>query len=136
MAGNRTRISLERIAINIDDARIPDNEGNQPIDQPIIDGAPNAHWSSLPIKAILGAWEEGAIPAEISQTAGTYVCNHVFFGLMHTLESQAGVRGGFIHVPRPTSEFGMEQMIAALTSAIDISVQNQRDVRRVGGEIS
>ncbi|MFE4837681.1 pyroglutamyl-peptidase I [Arthrobacter sp. NPDC056691] len=98
-AGGRGRVSLERVAINCDDAPIPDNDGNQPVDRPVVQGAPAAYFTSLPIKAALVAVEKAGIPAEVSQTAGTYVCNHTFYALMHELASRPGVRGGFVHVP-------------------------------------
>lgn len=98
-AGGRAQIGLERVAINVDDARIADNAGAQPIDEAVIAGGPAAYFSGLPIKATLAALREAGIPAEVSQTAGTFVCNHVFYGLMHALRNVHGVRGGFIHIP-------------------------------------
>jgi pyroglutamyl-peptidase len=97
-AGGRASMSLERVAINIDDARIPDNAGARPIDTEIVAGGPAAYFTGLPIKSMLAALHEAGIPAEVSQTAGTYVCNHVFYGLMHALRSRK-VRGGFVHIP-------------------------------------
>lgn len=99
-AGGRADISVERVAINVDDARIPDNAGRQPIDEPIVSGGPAAYWSSLPIKAIVAGLRERGIPASVSQTAGTYVCNHVFYGLAHLIATEyPSMRGGFIHIP-------------------------------------
>lgn len=101
-AGGRNALSLERVAININDARIADNAAAQPVDTPVVAGAPAAYFSTLPIKAMLAALQREGIAAEISQTAGTFVCNHVFYGLMHALATQRGfkkTRGGFIHVP-------------------------------------
>ena len=98
-AGGRAQLSLERVAINVDDARIPDNAGAAPIDEPIAADGPAAYFATLPIKAMLAALREAGIPAEVSQTAGTYVCNHVFYGLMHALRATPGVRGGFLHIP-------------------------------------
>lgn len=98
-AGGRSQLSLERIAINIDDARIPDNAGARPIDEPVVADGPAAYFSDLPIKAMLAALRAAGLPAEVSQTAGTYVCNHVFYGLMHALRRSPGVRGGFVHIP-------------------------------------
>src|SRR6476620_8430204 len=98
-AGGRARVSLERVAINCDDAPIPDNAGNQPVDRPVVPGGPAAYFTSLPVKAALLAVETAGIPAEVSQTAGTYVCNHTFYALMHELASRPGIRGGFVHVP-------------------------------------
>lgn len=97
-AGGRASISLERVAINVDDARIPDNAGARPIDTEIVAGGPAAYFTGLPIKAMLAALHEAGIPAEVSQSAGTYVCNHVFYGLMHALRNRR-TRGGFVHIP-------------------------------------
>ncbi|PTM53326.1 pyroglutamyl-peptidase I [Desmospora activa] len=99
-AGGRTAITPERVAINLEDARIPDNEGNQPVDQPVVKGGPVAYWSTLPIKRMVQTMREEGIPAAISHTAGTYVCNHLFYGLMHEINhSNRPLRGGFIHIP-------------------------------------
>ena len=98
-AGGRAGLSLERIAINVDDARIPDNAGAQPVDTPVVGGGPAAYFTGLPVKAMRMALDAAGIPASVSQTAGTFVCNHVFYGLMHALRRRKGVRGGFIHVP-------------------------------------
>jgi pyroglutamyl-peptidase len=98
-AGGRADLTMERVAINVDDARIPDNAGAQPIDQAVVRRAPAAYFSKLPIKAMVLAMQQAGLPASVSQTAGTFVCNHVFFGLMHALRRRVGVRGGFMHVP-------------------------------------
>src|SRR5690606_37700984 len=90
LAGSRRDITVERVALNIDDARIPDNAGCRPIDQPVVAGAPCAYWSTLPIKAIVVALQEAGIAASVSQSAGTFVCNHVFYGLAHRLASRRG----------------------------------------------
>lgn len=97
-AGGRATMALERVAINVDDARIPDNAGVQPIDTRIVDDGPAAYFTGLPIKAMLAALNDAGIPVEVSQTAGTYVCNHVFYGLMHALRNRR-IRGGFVHIP-------------------------------------
>jgi len=98
-AGDRSQLSFERVAINIDDARIPDNAGAQPVDAPIIAGGAPAYFSRLPIKAMLATLQQADIPAEISHSAGTYVCNHVFYGLMHAIADRPDIRGGFLHIP-------------------------------------
>ena len=99
-AGGRPDITIERVAINVDDARIADNEGNQPIDVPVAEEGPAAYWSTLPMKAIVKRLQEEGIPASVSQTAGTFVCNHLFYGLMHELEKRdKKIKGGFIHIP-------------------------------------
>lgn len=98
-AGSRPQISLERVAINLIDARIPDNTGAQPIDSPVIPGGPAAYFSTLPLKAMLMALRENGIPAEISHTAGTYVCNQVFYVLLHAMREHPEIPAGFVHVP-------------------------------------
>jgi pyroglutamyl-peptidase len=98
LAAGRAEISVERVAINVDDARIPDNAGGQPVDTPVVEGGPAAWFSTLPVKAIVAALREAGLPAAVSQTAGTFVCNHVFYGLQHRLAG-TGVRSGFVHVP-------------------------------------
>jgi len=111
-AQGRCDFSIERVAINVDDARVADNAGAQPVDQPVVPGAPAAYFSTLPIKAVVAALRAAGLPASVSQTAGTYVCNHVFYGLMHALDdvnrasSAIGdvngarpARGGFMHLP-------------------------------------
>ena len=99
-AGGRTELSLELVAINVDDARIPDNDGQQPIDRPVVAGGPAAYFATLPIKAAVRALRDAGLPAAVSNTAGTFVCNHVFYGLMHLAASrQLPLRGGFLHVP-------------------------------------
>lgn len=98
-AGGRAQISLERVAINLIDARIPDNTGAQPIDAPVIPGGLAAYFSTLPLKAMLVALRGAGIPAEISHTAGTFVCNQVFYVLRHALRDRPGVPAGFVHIP-------------------------------------
>jgi pyroglutamyl-peptidase len=98
-AGGRGGFTVERVAINVDDGRIPDNAGQQPIDEPVVRGGPAAYFATLPIKAVVAALQRAGWPAAVSQTAGTYVCNHVFYGLMHSLRRRRGVRAGFMHLP-------------------------------------
>lgn len=97
-AGGRDGFTLERVAINVDDGRIPDNAGQQPVDEPVVSGGPAAYFATLPIKAMVAALQQAGWPAAVSQTAGTYVCNHVFYGLMHSLRRRP-VRAGFMHLP-------------------------------------
>jgi pyroglutamyl-peptidase len=100
LAGGRAALSLERVAINLDDARIPDNDGRTPIDRAIVPDGPPAYFATLPIKAAVLALREAGLPAIVSNTAGTFVCNHLFYGLMHrAAASLPGLRGGFLHVP-------------------------------------
>jgi pyroglutamyl-peptidase len=103
-AEGRAEVTPERVAINVDDSRIPDNAGWKPVDVPVVPGGPVAYWSTLPIKAIVRTLRRCGIPASVSPTAGTFVCNHVFYGLMHELAKNGNqVRGGFIHVPLPAA---------------------------------
>lgn len=92
-AGGRTDITVERVAINVDDARIADNRGQQPVDEPIVADGPAAWFSTLPIKAMVAAMRSAGIPASVSQTAGTFVCNHVMYGLLHKLRDTPTVKG-------------------------------------------
>ena len=98
-AGGRTQLSIERVAINVQDARIADNAGAQPVDEPVIADGPAAYFSTLPIKAMLAALHAKGLPAEISQTAGTYVCNHIAYAMLHLAAKRRGMRAGFIHIP-------------------------------------
>jgi pyroglutamyl-peptidase len=99
-AGGRNAITVERVAINIEDASIPDNAGLTPVDKPVISGAPAAYFSTLPIKAIVKAIRDMGLPAAVSNTAGTFVCNHLMYGILHLLDNEfPGTPGGFIHVP-------------------------------------
>ncbi len=141
-AGGRSRVSLERVAINIDDARIADNAGKQPVDKPVIRGAPAAYFSTLPIKAQLRALQAAGLPAEISQTAGTFVCNHVFYGLMHALRDTPQVRGGFVHIPflpeqavahAGAPSLGLDVIVASLALIVDTALALRRDVRVAAG---
>ncbi len=145
-AGGRSAITPERIAINVDDARIADNESNQPIDTEIVPGAPAAYFSKLPIKAMVKKLTDNGIPASVSNSAGTFVCNHIFYGLMHYLVSSAKeIRGGFIHIPflpeqivrnpgQPSMSLGL--IVKGLELAIEAAISNETDIVAVGGEIS
>ncbi len=131
-AGGRAEISLERVAVNLIDARIADNAGDQPVDVPVIDGAPNAYFSTLPLKTMLKRLHEAQIPAALSHSAGTFVCNQVFFGIAHRLATQQRrLRGGFIHVPylpeqasrHPgTPSLPLRAMIDAITICIETAL--------------
>lgn len=144
-AGGRAQLSIERIAINVDDARIPDNLGAQPIDRAIAADGPAAYFSDLPIKAMLAAVRASGVPAEISQTAGTYVCNHVFYGLMHRLHERddtVGVRGGFVHIPYSPAQaaqhpgvpsLAIETVAHGLRVALETALTTHTDRRIAAG---
>ncbi len=121
LAANRRAMSLERVAINVDDARMPDNAGAQPIDRPVVPGGPAAYFTTLPIKAMLLALQDAGYPAEVSQTAGTFVCNHLFYGLLHGLREAVGVRAGFVHVP-PLAVMDLETLVAGLALAVRVAL--------------
>lgn len=142
-AGGRAEISLERVAINLIDARIADNAGAQPVDIRVVDNAPNAYFSTLPIKAMLAALQRADIPAALSHSAGTFVCNQVFYGLAHALaRSRRRVRGGFVHVPylpeqaaRHAGAPGMslETMIEAVKLCLDVALTAREDLHYAAG---
>ena len=129
-AGGRTAITPERVAINLMDARIPDNAGYQPIDMPVVPDGPAAYFSTLPIKAIVTRIQSAGLPSAVSNTAGTYVCNSLLYTLLHTASLEyPGLRGGFLHVPyameqlsgKPDGTFGMPlpDIARALTCAVE-----------------
>ncbi|ESL04580.1 pyroglutamyl-peptidase I [Catonella morbi ATCC 51271] len=144
-AGGRYGITPERVAINIDDARIPDNEGNQPIDRPIFaDGEP-AYFSNLPVKAMVEEIRKEGLPASLSNSAGTYVCNHLMYGVLYTLSKKyKGVKGGFIHVPfipeqtvdKPDKpSMSLPDIVRGLEAAIRAVSRNKEDVKRAEGSV-
>ncbi len=141
-AGGRAALSLERVAININDARIADNAKAQPVDTPVVPGAPAAYFTRLPVKAMLQALQRAGIAAEVSQTAGTFVCNHVFYGLMHELATRRGfkaVRGGFVHVPwlpgQGTPAMALDDMVRGIAVALRCALTTQADIARGAGAL-
>jgi len=139
-ASGREGFTVERVAINVDDARIPDNAGNQPVDLPVQAAGPAAYFATLPIKAIVAELQAQGWPAAVSQTAGTYVCNHVFYALMHALRRRPGVRGGFMHLPllpeqalaaQPSLPLAVQ--VAGVRVALAAAMQNAQDLRSSGG---
>lgn len=142
-AGGRTDITPERIAINWDDARIPDNIGAQPCDEPIIAGAPNAYFTTLPIKAMTEALQQNGIPASVSYTAGTFVCNHVFYGLQHLAKQYDITQSGFVHIPylpeqaakiKGAPSMSRETLLKGLRIMIETILTTPIDKRITGGE--
>jgi pyroglutamyl-peptidase len=141
-AAGRSAISLERIAINVIDARIPDNAGAKPIDVPVIPDAPDAYFTKLPIKAMLQALLDEAVNAEVSQTAGTFVCNQVFYGLMHLLAQPKWqhVRGGLIHVPwlpeQGQPSMRLDEIVRGLEVSIACALATHHDIRKEAGALN
>lgn len=120
-AGGRFEITPERVAINIDDARIKDNEGNQPIDVKIFEDGENAYFTTLPIKAMVEAIREANLPSAVSNTAGTFVCNHLMYGVLYTLaKNYPNIKGGFTHVPFIPEQVARRTPVAPYMALEDI----------------
>ena len=128
-AGGAKNIRVERVAINIDDAPIKDNSGNQPQDKAIKQDGENAYFSTLPLKKIVNHLMDDGIPAVISNSAGTYVCNHVMYDLLYTLKKRdINIPAGFIHVPYIFSQIEDKPDtyatdLYAITRALDIAIK-------------
>ena len=143
-AGGRYDITVERVAVNIDDARIEDNDGNQPIDTPIFEDGENAYFASIPIKAMVQKMKENGIPASVSNSAGTFVCNHIMYGLLYLIDKKyPHIRGGFIHVPYlPEQVIGKgniasmstENIIKGLTLSIEAALEYKEDIKTQEGK--
>ena len=144
-AGGRFDISIERVGINLDDFRIPDNEGNQIIDEPIFPDGENSYFVKLPVKAMVQNVQKKNIPASVSYTAGTFVCNHVLYGVLYLIEKKyKGKKSGFIHIPflpqqvvdkRNTPSMELNTIVKGLTAAIEAIVKNNEDIKEVGGTV-
>ncbi len=142
-AGGRPDITVERVGINVDDCRIPDNAGNQIVDEPIYADGPAAYFVTVPIKAMVQRIRERNIPASVSNTAGTVVCNHVAYGVCHMLAVKyPGKRSGFIHIPflpqqavdkKNMPSMSQDMMVEAITAAIEAVVDTEKDIKVTGG---
>lgn len=132
-AGGSYQVEVERVAINIADGRIPDNDGHQPIDEAIVSEGKNAYFSSLPIKKIIEALKASGTPAAVSNSAGTYVCNYVLYSLLHYIESNGKrMKGGFIHVPylpeQVLDKMDMPYMeLARIKNALEIIIEKSAE---------
>lgn len=138
-AGGRAGVTPERVAINVDDARIPDNHGQQPVDAPVAEDGPAAYFATLPVKAMVAAITAVGLPSSLSNSAGTFVCNHLMYGVLHHLASsgRAGVRAGFVHVPfipeqldesNKAPSMPLDDIVRALTAAIKAIVTHPEDI--------
>ncbi len=132
LAGGAAAIRVERVAINLEDARIADNRGRQPRDRPVVRGGPAAYFTALPAKAIVRRLTEHGIGAVLSESAGTFVCNHVFYGLMHAVRRRPRIAAGFIHLPWLPQQAGrrehslpLDTMVHAVALAIEASVTHR-----------
>ena len=145
-AGGRARLGVERVAINVDDARIPDNDGAQPVDELIAANGPPAYFASVPIKAMAAAMRAAGAPTEISNSAGTYVCNHLMYGVLHYLAASGHrARAGFIHVPYSEEQvldksdapcMAVATMVKGVRAAIAAAREHRHDIKAAEGALS
>lgn len=144
-AGGRSSISVEKVAVNLMEARIPDNEGQQPLDKPVCSDGENAYFSTLPVKAMAASIRKHGIPAKVSYTAGTYVCNDAMYRLLYMGDKKyPSLRGGFIHVPYlpeqvidlpdGTPSMSAGKIAEALACAIEAAIENREDIQSAMGE--
>lgn len=143
-AGGRPDITVERVGINCDDCRIKDNEGNQPIDEKVVEDGPAAYFATIPIKAMVEHIKEGKIPASVSNTAGTFICNHVLYGICHIKATEyPNMRTGFIHIPflpeqvtdkKNMPSMALETIVKGLELAIEAIITNEEDIVVTGGK--
>lgn len=144
-AGGRFDLTFERVAINVDDARIPDNDGQQPIDVPIQADGDSAYFTQHPVKAMVTAVKEAGIPASVSNSAGTFVCNHIMYQCLYLTHTDfPKVKAGFMHVPflpeqvlnrSDTPSMSLENIVAGLTAAIAqmVAFDGKEDLKIIGG---
>lgn len=146
-AGGRSNMTVEKIAVNLMDARIPDNRNQQPLDQTIAEDGENAYFAKLPVKAMVKAMKDAGIPASVSYSAGTYVCNDLMYRVLYLIDKKyPSMRGGFVHVPflpeqvleMPvgTASMSAETIAKALECGIKAILANEDDIVAVGGEIN
>lgn len=145
-AGGRFEVTPERVAINVDDARIPDNEGNQPLNKPIYEDGEPAYFATLPVKAMVEAIKNEGLPSSLSNSAGTFVCNHIMYGVLYQISKMdKKIRAGFVHVPftpeqvvgrpAPAPSMSTSDIARALEAAVSAIVKNEKDIVAVGGKI-
>ena len=145
-AGGRASISVEKVAINFVDARIPDNNGEQPLDEPLQADGPAAYFATLPVKAMVQHVKEAGLPCYLSFTAGTYVCNIIMYNVLYMCEKRyPGIRAGFIHVPyacgqvidkaNTTPSMPLETIAKSLEYAIEAVAIDRADGGESAGEL-
>ena len=144
-AGGAAGLRVERVAINLADARIPDNDGAQPVDEPLVQDSAPAYFAKLPVKAMVRGVQAKGYPCQLSYTAGTYVCNAVMYTVLHTVQSDPHIRAGFVHVPYAASQLEgkaagtpampLADITAALAAAIEAAVQNKTDLKEQMGRL-
>lgn len=142
-AGGRTELCFEKVAINFIDARIADNAGQQPVGTPVVTDGPAAYFTTLPIKAMVNRLKQQGIPAAVSYTAGTYVCNTVFYALMHQLKDNPKVRAGFLHIPyapeqaigKAVASMPVDMVVRALKLCLPVALQTTEDIQIAAGTL-
>ena len=142
-AGGRTELCFEKVAINLIDARIADNAGKQPIDKAVVTDGPAAYFTTLPVKAMVNRLKQQGIPAAVSYTAGTYVCNTVFYALMHQLKDKLQVRAGFLHIPyapeqaigKAVASMPVDMVVQALKLCLPVALQTTEDLQLAAGTL-
>ncbi|WP_421741569.1 pyroglutamyl-peptidase I [Cellulomonas sp.] len=142
-AGGRAAVGVERVAVNVIDARIPDVDGSAPVDVPVIAGAPAAFFSTLPVKACAAAVRDAGMPVEVSNTAGLFVCNATFYALQHLLAGRPEVRSGFVHVPRTPAQvdpgapaMSLDDAATALHALLRAALSTTTDLRESAGTLA
>jgi pyroglutamyl-peptidase len=145
LAGGRTHLGVERVGINVDDARMPDNRGEQPVDETIAANGPPAYFATLPIKAMATAMRAAGAPTEVSNSAGTYVCNHLMYGVLHYIAASGHrARAGFIHVPyseeqvldrREVPGMALATMVNGVRAAIAAARAHRHDIKSIEGAL-
>ncbi len=143
-AGGRTGITVERVGINCDDYGIADNDGNKVIDLPVFEDGENAYFSNLPIKAMVENIKSKGIPSSISNTGGTFVCNHVLYGVQYLIDKKyAGKKSGFIHIPflpqqtvdkENAPSMDLDLIVNGLIASIEAIILNDEDIKVTGGK--
>ena len=144
-AGGAAGLRVERVTINLADARIPDNDGAQLVDEPLVPGGAAAYFATLPVKAMVRGVQAKGYPCQLSYTAGTYVCNAVMYTVLHTVQGCPHMRAGFVHVPYATSQLEgkaegtpampLGDITAALAAAIEAAVRNTTDLKEQMGNL-
>lgn len=144
-AGGRFNITLEKVAINLNDFRIPDNEGNQPINQAIDEEGDTAYFATIPINAMVVKMKEAFVPASISYTAGTFVCNHLMYGVLNYIhQNNLDIKAGFIHIPYMNEQvidknsmaaMSLDTLVFGLTKAIEAVIETSTDINETAGTI-
>ena len=145
-AGGRSELCLERVAINVQDARIKDNDGKQPLDRPVVRDGPAAYFSTLPVKACVAEMRKAGLPAAVSNTAGTFVCNHIFYATMDmAAQTEMGFRGGFLHIPYLPEQaarlggapsMALDDIVRGIEIILEVSAERTVDIHTVEGRIS